>query len=99
MHCLNSKNYIYSITEWISYYRKFQELLNLKLFRNYRNKKLFELWRGYLRKMKRNFFTEKISLKLFFTDPYLRNGVIEIRRILDDMIKLKVFNNVINIFK
>ena len=94
MHCEKNKATIYSITQWNQYCINFQKLIKLNLIKTNKNKKLFDLWRKYLLKTKRLFFTERLKEKLQTVDYHLRKGLIEIRGIFSDMNRIKLFSNV-----
>jgi len=92
MHYEFGKMDIYSINEWILYCKNFQVILNIDLFKNYKIKKLFELWRRFLKKTKKTFYTDKLSQRFHRIDNYLLNGILSVRKILKDMSKINIFN-------
>jgi len=82
---------VYSIQEWIDNYNKYKLLMKIPLFKNFRNAKLFDSWRRFYRKTKRQYYTEKLKKSFFFVDKHLLNGILEARSALKPM-------NVYNIF-
>ena len=52
---------VYSIQEWIDNYDKYKQLMKISLFKNFRNAKLFDLWRRFYQKTKRQYYTEKLK--------------------------------------
>ena len=76
---------VYSITDWTNNYIKYKKLMSIPLFKNFKNAKLFELWKRYYRKKQRLYYTEKLRKKTIFIEPNLLNGIMEIRRILKEM--------------
>ena len=82
---------VYSIQEWIDNYNKYKLLMKIPLFKNFRNAKLFDSWRRFYRKTKRQYYTEKLKKSFFFVDKHLLNGILETRNALKPM-------NVYNIF-
>ena len=76
---------IYTINDWINNYIKYKKLMDISLFRNFKNAKLFELWKRYYRKRQRLYYTEKLRKRSIFVDHNLLNGIFEIRRILKEM--------------
>ena len=65
--------------------------MKIPLFKNFRNAKLFDSWRRFYRKTKRQYYTEKLKKSFFFVDKHLLNGILEARSALKPM-------NVYNIF-
>ena len=63
--------YVYSIQEWKENYEKYKELMKISLFKNFRNAKLFDLWRRFYKKTKRQYYTEKLKKKFFLIDQHL----------------------------
>ena len=61
MHYQKGNPVVYSIQEWIDNYNKFQLLMSLSLFKNFKNAKLFDLWRRFYRKSRREYYTEKLK--------------------------------------
>ena len=83
---------VYSIQEWIDNYAKYKQLMKISLFKNFRNAKLFDLWRRFYKKTKRQYYTEKLKKKLFFIDTDLLSGILEIRQLLKGMKNLNIFD-------
>ena len=48
--------------------------MNISLFKNFKNAKLFELWRRYYRKKQRVYYTEKLKKRTIFVDKNLLTG-------------------------
>jgi hypothetical protein len=46
---------VYSIQEWIDNYDKYKQIMQIPLFKNFRNAKLFDLWRRFYKKTKRQY--------------------------------------------
>ena len=82
---------VYSIQEWIDNFNKYKLLMKIPLFKNFRNAKLFDSWRRFYRKTKRQYYTEKLKKNFFFVDKHLLHGILETRTALKAM-------NVYNIF-
>ena len=91
MHYVGMKSNIYSINEWILYCKNFQEILKIPLFRNYKVKKIYELWKRFMKKTKKTFFTDKLSRKFHRIDDNLLRGLFEIRRVLKEMSSQNIF--------
>lgn len=91
MHYENGASNIYSINEWIDFYCKFKILLEIPLFKNFRNAKLFELWCKYLKKTNKTLYLEKLKKKFHHIDQSLLNGLIEIKVILKEMAEVNIF--------
>ena len=83
---------VYSIQEWIDNYDKYKQIMQIPLFKNFRNAKLFDLWRRFYKKTKRQYYTEKLKKKFFFIDRNLLQGILEIRNILKGMKVLNIFD-------
>ena len=83
---------VYSIQEWIDNYDKYKQIMQIPLFKNFRNAKLFDLWRRFYKKTKRQYYTEKLKKKFFFIDRNLLQGILEIRNILKSMQVLNIFD-------
>ena len=67
--------------------------MNIPLFKNYRMKKIYDLWRNFVKKHKKKFNEEKLRRRSLIVDPFLLKGIKQIRIILEEMV-----NNV-NVFK
>ena len=76
---------IYTISDWTNNYIKYKKLMNISLFKNFKNAKLFELWKRYYRKKQRLYYTEKLRKRTIFVEKNLLNGILEIRKILKEM--------------
>ena len=83
---------VYSIQEWIDNYDKYKQLMKISLFKNFRNAKLFDLWRRFYKKTKRQYYTEKLKKKFFLIDKHLLNGILETRTLLKGMKMLNIFD-------
>ena len=83
---------VYSIQEWIDNYSKYKQIMEIPLFKNFRNAKLFDLWRRFYKKTKRQYYTEKLKKRFFFIDRNLLQGILEIRNILKGMQVLNIFD-------
>ena len=83
---------VYSIQEWIDNYDKYKQLMKISLFKNFRNAKLFDLWRRFYKKTKRQYYTEKLKKKFFFIDKYLLQGILETRTLLKSMKVVNIFD-------
>ena len=77
--------HLYSINEWTNNYIKYKKLLNIPLFKNFKNAGLFGLWKRYYRKKKRVYYTEKLQKKSFYVDRNLLTGILEIRKYFKEM--------------
>ena len=82
---------VYSIQEWIDNYEKYQKLMCIPLFKNFKIAKLFDLWRRFFKKTQRAYYTEKLSKKFHLIDNHLRNGIFRIRKLLKDMQHTNIF--------
>lgn len=91
MHCVGGNSSIFSITEWADFYTKFKTLLAISLFKNFRNAKLFELWRRFLKKTNKTLYLEKLKKKFHHIDQSLLNGLMEIKEILKEMSNVNIF--------
>ena len=83
---------VYSIQEWIDNYNKYKLLMKIPLFKNFRNAKLFDSWRRFYRKTKRQYYTEKLKKNFFFVDRHLLNGILETRTALKPMSIYNIFD-------
>ena len=83
---------IYSIQEWIGNYNKYKLLMKIPLFKNFKNAKLFDSWRRFYKKTKRQYYTEKLKSKFFFIDKHLLNGILETRNALKPMKVTNIFD-------
>ena len=83
---------VYSIQEWIDNYDKYKQLMKISLFKNFKNAKLFDLWRRFYKKTKRQYYTEKLKKRFFFIDKHLLHGILETRNLLKDMKILNIFD-------
>ena len=83
---------VYSIQEWIDNYDKYKQLMKISLFKNFKNAKLFDLWRRFYKKTKRQYYTEKLKKRFFFIDKHLLNGILEIRNLLKEMKIINIFD-------
>ena len=76
---------MYTINEWINDYIKYKQLMKIPLIKNFKDAKLFELWKRYYRKKQRTFITGKFKKRTIFADPNLLKGIVEIRKIYKEM--------------
>lgn len=67
--------------------------MEIPLFKNYRMKKLYDLWRNFVKKHKKKFYEEKLRRKSVHVDPFLLEGIKNIRKILEEML------DDVNVFK
>ena len=91
VHYMKNQTNVYSIQEFIDNYEKFKQLMNISLFKNFRNAKLFDLWRRFFRKTKRQYNTEKLRKKFFLIDEHLRTGIFDIRKVIKEMSFTNIF--------
>ena len=82
---------IYSVQEWIDNYKKYKQLMNISLFKNFKNAKLFDLWRRFYRKSRRQYYNDKLSKKFFLIDEHLRNGIFGVRGVIDEIKANNIF--------
>ena len=68
IHYQKSISSVYSIQEWIDNYDKYKQLMKISLFKTFKNAKLFDLWRRFYKKTKRQYYTEKLKKRFFFID-------------------------------
>ena len=83
---------VYSIQEWIDNYNKYKLLMNIPLFKNFKNAKLFDSWRRFYRKTKRQYYIEKLKKNFFLVDKHLLNGILETRTALKAMSVYNIFD-------
>ena len=83
---------VYSIQEWIDNYDKYKQLMKISLFKNFKNAKLFDLWRRFYKKTKRQYYTEKLKKRFFFIDKHLLQGILDIRNLLKEMKIINIFD-------
>ena len=83
---------VYSIQEWIDNYNKYKLLMKIPLFKNFKNAKLFDSWRRFYKKTKRQYYTEKLKKKFFFIDKHLLNGILDTRNALKAMKSTNIFD-------
>ena len=91
IHYQKGVPHLYSISEWTNNYVKYKQLLNIPLFKNFKNAGLFGLWKRYYRKKKRIYYTEKLQKKSFYVDRNLLTGILEIRRLFKDLTSFDLF--------
>lgn len=91
MHYVNGNSTIYSVEEWIDFYTKFKTLLSIPLFKNFRNAKLFELWRRFLKKTNKMLYMEKLKKRFHHIDTNLLTGLLEVKMILKEMSSINMF--------
>ena len=91
IHYQKGLPHLYSIGEWTNNYVKYKQLLNIPLFKNFKNAGLFGLWKRYYRKKKRIYYTEKLQKKSFYVDRNLLTGILEIRRLFKEMTAFDLF--------
>ena len=89
LHYIKGVPSLYSIQEWIENYEKYKTLMKISLFKNFKNAKLFDLWKRFYHKTRRQYYTEKLRQKLFLVDTNLLNGILDSRNLLKEM---KLFN-------
>ena len=83
---------VYSIQEWIENYNKYKLLMQIPLFKNFKNAKLFDSWRRFYKKTKRQYYTEKLKKRFFCVDKHLLNGILETRNALKQMKSTNIFD-------
>ena len=83
---------VYSIQEWIDNYNKYKLLMQIPLFKNFKNAKLFDSWRRFYKKTKRQYYTEKLKKKFFFIDKHLLKGILDTRNSLKQMKSTNIFD-------
>ena len=83
---------VYSIQEWIDNYNKYKLLMKIPLFKNFKNAKLFDSWRRFYKKTKRQYYTEKLKKRFFFIDKHLLNGILDTRNALKQMKSTNIFD-------
>ena len=82
---------IYSVQEWIDNYKKYKQLMNISLFKNFKNAKLFDLWRRFYQRTRRQFYTDKLAKRFFLIDEHLRNGIFGVRSIIEEIKTNNIF--------
>ena len=85
LHYRKGIPHMYTINEWINDYIKYKQLMKIPLIKNFKDAKLFELWKRYYRKKQRTFITGKFKKRTIFADPNLLKGIVEIRKIYKEM--------------
>ena len=83
---------VYSIQEWIDNYNKYKLLMKIPLFKNFKNAKLFDSWRRFYIKTKRQYYIEKLKKNFFLVDKHLLNGILETRTALKAMSVYNIFD-------
>ena len=91
-----SAPFVYSIQEWVENYEKYKQLMKIPLFKNFKNAKLFDLWRRFYKKTRRQYYTEKLKEKFFLVDNNLLEGIYNSRTILKEMQLNNIFNLELN---
>ncbi len=71
-------------------------MLHISFFKNFKSKKLFDLWRGFQKKAIKLQFTEKLRRRLHYIDESLLSGYFGIRKILNEMTGIEVFKLTFN---
>ena len=85
MHFVKGMTTLYSVNEWKENYIKSKRIMDIPLFKNYRIKKLYDLWRNFVKKHKKKFYEEKLRRKSIHVDPFLLEGIFQIRSILEQL--------------
>ena len=91
LHYIRGKPHMYTMSDWINDYIKYVQLMKIPLIKNFKNAKLFELWKKYYRNKKRMFYLEKFKKKTIFVEPNLLKGILDIRKIFKDMSFYELF--------
>ena len=91
LHYRRGVPHLYTINDWINDYLKYKQLMKIPLIKNFKDAKLFELWKRYYRKKTRVFYCEKFKKKTIFVEPHLLKGILEIRKIYKDMTFYELF--------
>jgi len=85
LHYRKGVPHMYTINEWINDYIKYKQLMKIPLIKNFKDAKLFELWKRYYKKKQRIFITDKFKKRTIFSDPNLLRGILEVRKIYKQM--------------
>ena len=88
--------FVYSIQEWVENYEKYKQLMRIPLFKNFKNAKLFDLWRRFYKKTRRQYYTEKLKEKFFLVDHNLLEGIYISRTLLKEMQLNNIFQLKLN---
>ena len=82
---------IYSVQEWIDNYKKYKQLMNISLFKNFKNAKLFDLWKRFYQKSRRQYYTDKLTKRFFLIDEHLRAGIFGVRNVIEEIKANNIF--------
>ena len=82
---------IYSVQEWIDNYKKYKQLMNISLFKNFKNAKLFDLWKRFYQKSRRQYYTDKLTKRFFLIDEHLRAGIFGVRSVIEEIKANNIF--------
>ena len=91
LHYIKGVPSVYPFQEWVDNCNKYKLLMNIPLFKNFINSKLFVSWRRFYQKTKRQYYTEKLKKKFFYLDKNLLNGILEVRNALKEMKSTNIF--------
>ena len=91
LHYQKGVPHLYSVNEWINNYTKYKKLMEISLFKNFKTAKLFELWSRFYKKTKRAYYTEKLKKRFHLIDIHLLRGILDIRKILKEMVYYNLF--------
>ena len=65
--------------------------MNISLFKNFKNAKLFDLWKRFYQKTRRQYYTDKLAKRFFLIDEHLRSGIFGVRNIIDEIKRNNIF--------
>ena len=91
LHYIRGKPHMSTIGDWINDYIKYKQLMCIPLIKNFKNAKLFDLWKRYYRNKARVYYTQKFKKKTIFVEPHLLKGILEIRKIFKDLTVYELF--------
>ena len=98
MHYIKGTPTIYPVNEWVEFFKKFKTLIEIPLFKNFKVAKIFDLWRKFQHKSRREYYSEKLREKFNRLDPDLLEGIMNIRSYLNKMNDFNIFSVSFNLY-
>ena len=65
--------------------------MNISLFKNFKNAKLFDLWKRFYQKSRRQYYTDKLTKRFFLIDEHLRAGIFGVRNVIEEIKANNIF--------
>ena len=79
------------LDQWEREYHLFQKILKIQLFRKYKAWKSYFIWRKNVRSRRMAQGSTSLRDHLFILDPNLRNALLKVRDICNDISQLRLY--------